>query len=663
MHTTAHYNDGSWHQAVGTEGPAGLQLYIDGALAASASTPTSSGQTYTGSWRVGYDSLGGWSSNPKSNYFAGSLAEASFYGTQLSAARVAVHYTAATSVALIITSTASATSTTPGSVVSYTITAANTGAAPYTGATFTESLSGVLDDAVYNGDATATAGSVSYTSPNLTWTGNLAAGAAATVTFTATVNNPDTGDKILGTTVTSAAAGSNCPAGSTDARCATSVPVLIPGLTLTVTANIASATPGSTVAYTVVADNTGQTADTGVSFTAALSGVLDDAAYNGNAAATAGTVVFTSPNLTWTGTLAAGATATITFSVTVASPDTGDHRLAVTLTSTATGNNCPTGSTDPSCALTVPVAQLAITNTANVASTTPGSVVRFTGTFTNTGQVAYTNITISINAADVFDDAVPDGDQTATSGTLTITGNALTWTGSIPVGGTVTITGTVTVNNPDTGNHVLASTITTAAAGSNCPTAAPAAACSVSVPVLTPGLTVTNTPSTTTPQPGSVISYTLTITDTGQTPYTAISVAESFAQMTDDAAYNNDAAATAGTLSYTSPVLTWTGSLAPGRQRGGHVHRHGAQPRHRRQAGDHHRHLGRARVGLPARHHRRALPQHRGRAHPGTEYRGHRRRLHRGGRRHRALHRHHHQHRTDPLHRHHRHRLAVRAAR
>ena len=287
------------------------------------------------------------------------------------------------------------------------------------------------------------------------------------------MNNPDTGDKILATTVTSAAPGSNCAAGSTDSRCATSVPVLIPGLDLTVTANTASATPGSAVTYTIVADNTGQTPDTGVSFTASLSGVLDDAAYNGDAAASTGTVVFTSPNLTWTGTLAAGATATITFSVTVANPDTGDHKLAVTLTSTATGNNCPTGSTDPSCALTVPVASLVITNTANVPSTTPGSVVRFTGTFTNTGQMAYNDITISINAADVFDDATANGDQTATSGTLTITGNALTWTGSIPVGGTVTITGTVTVNNPDTGNHVLANTFTTAAPGSNCPAAGP----------------------------------------------------------------------------------------------------------------------------------------------------------------------------------------------
>ena len=449
-------------------------------------------------------------------------------------------------------------------MVHYTITITDTGRTPYTGAVVSDDLTGLLDDAAYNGDAGASAGTVSYVGPVLTWTGSLAVGAAATVTFSVTVNSNDAGDKVLATTVTSAAAGSNCAAGNTDARCATSVPVLIPGLDLTVTANTASATPGSTVAYTIVADNTGQTTDTGVSFTASLARVLGDAAYNGNAAASTGLVSFTSPNLTWTGTLAAGATATVTFSVTVNNPDTGDHRLAVTLTSTATGNNCPAGSTDPSCSSTVTVSSLAITNSANVASATPGSVVRFTATFTNTGQTPYYGITISTNAADVFDDAVPDGDQTATSGTLAIVGTAVNWTGDIPVGGTVTVTGTVTVDNPDTGNHLLASTITTAAAGSNCPAGSADPRCSTSVPVLVPGLTITNTPSTTAPVPGSVVGYTLTITDSGQTPYSGITVAESFAQMLDDAAYDGDAAASTGTVSYASPVLTWTGSLSPG---------------------------------------------------------------------------------------------------
>ena len=67
--------------------------------------------------------------------------------------------------------------------------------------------------------------------------------------------------------MTSAAAGSNCPAGGSDPRCSSTVPVLVPGLDLTVTANTASAAAGSVVQYTVIADNTGQTTDTGVSFT------------------------------------------------------------------------------------------------------------------------------------------------------------------------------------------------------------------------------------------------------------------------------------------------------------------------------------------------------------------------------------------------------------
>ena len=61
---------------------------------------------------------------------------------------------------------------------------------------------------------TAIAGTVSFSSPNLTWTGNLAPGETATITFSVTVTNPDTGDKILTSTITSTTAGSNCASGS-----------------------------------------------------------------------------------------------------------------------------------------------------------------------------------------------------------------------------------------------------------------------------------------------------------------------------------------------------------------------------------------------------------------------------------------------------------------
>src|SRR5208283_2485330 len=188
----------------------------------------------------------------------------------------------------------------------------------------------------------ATTGTVSYTSPTLTWTGNLAVGASATITYSVTVNSPDTGSGILANTVTSTTAGSNCASGSGNAACTATVTVS--GLTITKTANATSVAAGGTVSYTITVANSGQTAYTGATFTDPLTSVLANAVYNANASATVGTVSYTSPNLTWTGNLAVGASATITYSVTVNTPDTGSGILANTVTSTTAGSNCAAGS-------------------------------------------------------------------------------------------------------------------------------------------------------------------------------------------------------------------------------------------------------------------------------------------------------------------------------
>ena len=75
----------------------------------------------------------------------------------------------------------------------------------------------------------ATAGSVSYAAPVLTWTGSLSPGDSATITYSVTVNNPDTGGKVLINTVASSAVGSTCPPGTTSSPCQVTVPVLTPG--------------------------------------------------------------------------------------------------------------------------------------------------------------------------------------------------------------------------------------------------------------------------------------------------------------------------------------------------------------------------------------------------------------------------------------------------
>ncbi len=403
-------------------------------------------------------------------------------GGQVLSAPFATTIGSCAATAMTISATADTATAVPGQTVHYTVTATNTGNVAYPTATFTDGLSGVLDDATYNGDASATSGSVSFSSPNLTWTGSLAVGASATVTFSVTVKNPDAGDKVLSSTVTSTTTGSNCASGSTDNRCSVSVPVSV--LTIAMSASpTGPVTPGSVVSYTITVANAGQVAYTGAGLTDALAGVLDDATYNADATATSGSVSFSSPNLTWTGNLAIGATATITFSVTVNNPDTGNKVLSSTITSSTAGNNCASGSTDPRCStsVTVLVPGLTIVVSADTGSTTPGSVVHYTVTVTNSGQAAYGSATFADSLAGVLDDATYNGNAAATSGTVSYSSPNLTWTGSLAVGATATVTFSVTVKNPDTGDKALVTTVTSTSAGSNCPAGGTDSRCSNTV--------------------------------------------------------------------------------------------------------------------------------------------------------------------------------------
>ena len=266
--------------------------------------------------------------------------------------------------------------------------------------------------------------------------------------------------------------------------------------------------------------------------------------------------------LTWTGNLNPGDTATITFSVTVHSPDTDNHILTSTVTSATPGSNCPAGGTDPRCTTTVPVSDLVIDFTASASTVIPGGTLVYTATITNAGQTPYYGISVSTGTVALAANTTSDGNTTASSGTLSIGATGAVWTGDIPIGGTVTITSPVRVDNPVT-SDTLTATAVSAAPGNNCPPGSTDPRCTPITQVLFPALTITKTAAAGTTTPGSAVSYTITVTDTGPTPYTAATITDDLSGLLNDAAYGN-AAATTGTVSYTSPVLTWTGNLAPG---------------------------------------------------------------------------------------------------
>ena len=276
----------------------------------------------------------------------------------------------------------------------------------------------MLDDATPNGDQTATSGTLTLTSTGISWTGSIPVGGTVTVTGTVTVNNPDTGNKLMASTLSTAAAGSNCPSGSTDPRCSVSVTVLTPGLTIVTTAGATSAAPGQPVTVTVTVTDTGQTPYSGAVVTDSLDGSLDDATYSNDAAATTGSVSYAAPVLTWTGDLAAGASAVITYTMTVNDPDTGDKVIINTATSAAAGSACPPGATAAPCRVTVAVLTpgLTIAQSAGAGTTaTPGSVVTYTVTVTNSGQTPYTGAAFTDPLSGVLDDAAYNSDASATA--------------------------------------------------------------------------------------------------------------------------------------------------------------------------------------------------------------------------------------------------------
>lgn len=81
------YNDGNWHHVVGTYDGSTARIYVDGAEKATSTATTGNLDSTTNGLQVG---------GRGQDYFTGSVDEAAYYNTVLSAARVLAHYDAGT---------------------------------------------------------------------------------------------------------------------------------------------------------------------------------------------------------------------------------------------------------------------------------------------------------------------------------------------------------------------------------------------------------------------------------------------------------------------------------------------------------------------------------------------------------------------------------------
>lgn len=91
--STAPLNNNAWHHLVGTVGPDGLKLYVDGKLSA-ANAAVTSARDIMGHWRIGADTLEGWVGRPTDLGLDGQIDEVAIYYKTLTASQVAANYAA-----------------------------------------------------------------------------------------------------------------------------------------------------------------------------------------------------------------------------------------------------------------------------------------------------------------------------------------------------------------------------------------------------------------------------------------------------------------------------------------------------------------------------------------------------------------------------------------
>ncbi|WP_158548096.1 DUF7927 domain-containing protein [Desertihabitans brevis] len=400
------------------------------------------------------------------------------------------------------TSTATAESRI-GDTVTYTVTVTNTGSVAYTDenpARIQDDLSGVIDDAIFNDDADASSGTVSYAEPRLTWEGALPVDGTVTITYT--VELTGAGDL----NVENVAFQTVCEADDPDCvpppppveECETDgtdpatglpcdpVTFELPKLAVTKVADTTEIpVVGETVTYTVTFENVGE-----ADFTAArpavglddLSAVLDDATIDPTTlTADLGAATFTDPLIRWTGALAVDEVATVTYEVTYTGA--GDTRLI----NVAFGPHCevddpscdtppPTPECDPAdengndpvtgepCGrVTIPGALLDVTKSVDPAKGTTvhvGEELTYTITFANSGTATAAVDGWTDVLAGVLDDAELVVDPTASDADLGVTyadgDDRFTVDGTVPAGGSYTVTYTVRVlPDADRGDNLL----------------------------------------------------------------------------------------------------------------------------------------------------------------------------------------------------------------
>ncbi|GAA3617795.1 hypothetical protein GCM10022236_20030 [Microlunatus ginsengisoli] len=429
----------------------------------------------------------------------------------------------------------------PGDTITYTLTVMNDSAGVVSGAVVTDDLSDVLDNATLG--TVGSGGSVSGTT--LSWAvPTIQPDDTATLTYTVTVN-AGAYDQTLGNVATPGPGG-EC---ETAADCTTTHPT--PHYTLTKSSNPASGStvlPGDTITYTLTVSNDSAGIVTGAQVTDDLSDVL--------ANATLGTVgsggSVTGTTLTWTvPTLQPGNTATLSYTVTVNAGAYG--QMLANVAAPGPGGEC----TEPDdCTTTHPTPHYVLEKSSDPptgSDVQPGDTITYTLRMTNDSAGVVSDAVVTDDLSGVLDDATLE--QPLPAG-VTLDGTTLTWTvNRLDPGLVSTVSYTVTVKEDAHG--VVLRNVATPGPGGEC-----SGACSTTHATPHYTLAKSSQPADGADvQPGSTITYTLTVANDSQATVTGATVTDDLSDVLDDAIVSS----VGGGAAISGTSLTWAvPDVAPG---------------------------------------------------------------------------------------------------
>ncbi|MFI8659858.1 isopeptide-forming domain-containing fimbrial protein [Rhodococcus qingshengii] len=493
---------------------------------------------------------------------------------------------------------ASGTGVNAGQTITYTVTGTNTGKTTLNPVVLTDDLSKVLDNAtLVDGSLKATVDGAAAAAPTLSgtalsWTGVLEPGKSVVLTYQVKINDGVAGGVLINNKVTGTAKPPTGPE-ITPPPVTTEHPVLSPKIAVVKSSDPVSGSnvvAGQDIKYTLSFSNTGNGAGE-VAYFDDLRQVVDKGALSGLAAdAPLVATMVGGDGFSVTGTLAAGETKTVTYSVKVNADVVGGVFVNNFVVPGTTPPVDPPEVCDPATQLctTHPVVspKIAVVKSSDPVSgsnVVAGQDIKYTLSFSNTGngagEVAYfDDLRGLLDDADLVAGSL-SADAPLTAAMVGTDGFSVTGTLAAGEGKTVTYTVTVKADADRVAANADNTVLNFVVPGTTPPVdppevCDPATQLCTTHPVQVPGFTVAKAAdpaSGTNVAAGQTITYTVTGSNTGNTTLDPVVLTDDLSKVLDNAtlvdgslkATVDGAAAAAPTRSGTA--LSWTGVLEPGK--------------------------------------------------------------------------------------------------